>query len=89
MKKETKGICPDMFKIANVIPVFKSGDRQDVQNYRAISLLPLLSKVFGKTIHNYLLEHVKTFVYPDQHGSVPHRSTEPDLACYNHTITTV
>ena len=36
------GIFPDELKIARVIPLYKSGDKSDITNYRPISLLPVL-----------------------------------------------
>ena len=45
------GLFPDSLKIARVIPLFKSGDRNDITNYRPISLLPVISKIFEKLIH--------------------------------------
>ena len=42
------GIFPDRMKIAKVIPIYKGGDKTDVNNYRPISVLSCLSKVFEK-----------------------------------------
>ena len=42
------GSFPDACKIAKVKPLFKKGSKTDPSNYRPISLLPLLSKVFEK-----------------------------------------
>ena len=42
------GIFPDRMKIAKMIPIYKGGDKTDVNNYRPISVLPCLSKVFEK-----------------------------------------
>ena len=42
------GIYPNGFKIAKVIPIFKKGDPSLLTNYRPISLLPTLSKVFER-----------------------------------------
>ena len=39
-------IFPTELKLASVIPVFKSGDTSCKSNYRPISILPALSKVF-------------------------------------------
>ena len=40
-----KGIFPCTFKTAKVVPIFKTGNKNSVNNYRPISLLPSLSKV--------------------------------------------
>ena len=41
---------PDPCKIAKLKPLFKSGKRTEAKNYRPISLLPLISKIFEKVI---------------------------------------
>ena len=46
----TLGSFPDAFKIAKVKPLFKKGSKTDPSNYRPISLLPLLSKVFERVV---------------------------------------
>jgi len=43
-----QGVFPDNYKIAKVIPLFKGGDRENVNNYRPISLLPAFGKLFEK-----------------------------------------
>ena len=42
------GIFPSKLKIAKVLPLFKKGDPHLFDNYRPISLLPVISKVFEK-----------------------------------------
>ena len=44
------GRFPSKLKVAQIIPIFKKGDEHDFNNYRPISLLPSISKVFEKTI---------------------------------------
>ena len=48
------GHYPDVLKIACVTALFKAGDKLDPNNYRPISSLPLLNKVFEKLIHKRL-----------------------------------
>ena len=48
----TTGIHPDKLKIAQVIPVFKKGSKLSVNNYRPISLLSNVNKLFEKIMHS-------------------------------------
>ena len=45
---------PDSLKTANITPVYKKDEKSDKANYRPISILPLLSKVFERVIYNQL-----------------------------------
>ena len=49
-----QGIFPNLLKIANVIPTHKKGDKLDCNNYRPISLLSNISKIFEKCMHSHL-----------------------------------
>ena len=53
----TTGIFLDAFKLSRVIPLFKKGDSSLLVNYRPISLLPTISKIFEKVIHDQLYEY--------------------------------
>ena len=46
-----KGIFPDILKVANVIPIHNKGEKLDPNNYRPISLLPSISKLYEKAMH--------------------------------------
>ena len=61
---------PSTFKTAKVFPIFKSGNKHLVQNYRPISLLPCLSKVLEKLIKSRLLKFLTkhTILYDLQYG---------------------
>ena len=42
------GIFPEILKVGQVSPIFKKGNPQLLDNYRPISTLPVLSKIFEK-----------------------------------------
>ena len=48
------GIFPDKLKIAKIVPVCKKDDETKFTNYRPISLLPTISKIFERTIFKQL-----------------------------------
>ncbi len=52
----TTGVFPQVWKHALVIPLFKKGDQESVNDYRPISLLPILSKIVEKIVSNQLLD---------------------------------
>ena len=64
------GIFPSSLKISHVAPIFKSGDRSDISNYRPISVLPILSKVFERFLYDQLLVFFirHSLISPDQFG---------------------
>lgn len=53
----TTGVFPHKLKIANVIVIYKKGDKTAFENYRPISLLSNLSKIFEKIISERLLNY--------------------------------
>ena len=75
------GIFPANLKVAKVLPLFKKGDEKLLDNYRPISLLPVLSKVFEKVVYNQVYEYftLHKLFYKSQYGFRKGHSTE--LAC--------
>ena len=65
-----KGIFPDILKIGKVTPVYKKGNKQIFENYRPISTLPLIGKIFEKIIYSrlYSLLASKGILYDNQFG---------------------
>ena len=73
-----QGIFPQIFKLTKVIPLFKSNSPLSVSNYRPISLLPILSKVFERLMYNRLLSFIgkNNILTPNQFGFQTKKSTE-------------
>ena len=46
------------WKCSNVVPIYKSGERSDPNNYRPISLLSITSKVMESIINDYVKKHL-------------------------------
>ena len=72
------GIFPDLLKIAKVKPLFKRGDTALLNNYRPISLLPTISKVFERVIYSQLYAYFKdnNLMSEQQYGFRAQHSTE-------------
>ena len=45
------GIFPTEWKKANVVPIYKRDDKQNVKNYRSVSLRPIFGKIFERLIY--------------------------------------
>jgi len=75
------GIFPNALKIATVVPILKRGERDNVANYRPISVLPFFAKIFEKLMYERLSNFLdKTnVIYPSQHGFQAGRSPSMPL----------
>ena len=73
----TSGVFPSDWKIAKVSPLFKLGDLTDANNYRPISVLPTIARVFERLIFDQLYTYVNenNFLYTYQSGFRPLHST--------------
>jgi hypothetical protein len=72
------GIFPTKLKIAKVTPVHKKGDSHTFSNYRPISILPSVSKIFERVMHNQIHDYFSQLhiYYNSQYGFRPQHSTE-------------
>ena len=57
----SQGVFPDSLKKAKITPIHKAGDRASASNYRPISILPTLSKLLEKVVHNQATNFLQTF----------------------------
>ena len=86
----TTGVIPDKMKIAKVIPIFKKGDKTNLNNYRPISLLSVFNKMLEKIVYVRLQSFLKKnkVLYDYQFGFRTNYSTSLALMeivdnCYN------
>ena len=72
------GIFPDLLKISKVIPLYQKDDPVNFSNYRPMSLLPSISKIFEKIIFKQLADYLEknNLMYKYQSGFRKYHSTE-------------
>ena len=73
----SQGIFPNKLKVAKVVPIFKSGEQSSFTNYRPISVLPVLSKIYEKVVYKRLLNYLteNNILYHNQFGFRNRHST--------------
>jgi hypothetical protein len=75
-KSLSSGVFPDELKDAKITPIFKSGMRSEVNNYRPISVLSVIAKVFEKIVFNQFYEYISNdLLSTNQSGFRPFHST--------------
>ena len=72
------GTVPDEMKVSKIKPLFKKGDVTLLNNYRPISLLPCVSKIFERVLFNQLYEYFERndLLTQHQYGFCKNHSTE-------------
>ena len=75
------GVVPSAFKLASVVPLYKSGDPSLANNYRPVSLLPIISKLLEKIVQRQLVRHLRInqCLPTTQFAYRQHHSTEDAL----------
>ena len=75
------GIYPDDWKMARVLPIFKSGEKSDLGNYRPISIISAIAKVFGRLVYDQFYTYLTSnqLINSYQSGFRPTYSTLTSL----------
>jgi hypothetical protein len=79
---------PQDWKDADILPIFKTGDKLECGNYRPISLTSIVVKVLEKLVLQRILEHVESnkLLHTSQFGFRKHRSCEMQLLLYTNFL---
>jgi hypothetical protein len=79
---------PDALKCTKVIEVYKKADKTDPANYRPISLLPIIAKLFDTILNQQMMSHLTTnnIISPTQYAFRPNSSTTVALQAISNKI---
>lgn len=83
------GIFPAPLKLSVVTPVYKGGERDDINNYRPISVLPAIAKIIEKLLNKRLLNFLNKFdiLSSCQFGFQRGKSTEDAVLAFSSLVT--
>ncbi len=83
-----QSIFPNAEKLANVTPIYKSADQSLMDNYRPISVLPVLSKIVERVVHRQLSDYLEEncLLSPNQFGFRKGRSTHHAVTYFSDYI---
>jgi Reverse transcriptase (RNA-dependent DNA polymerase) len=82
----SKSTFPTVWKCSKVVPIFKSGDKSHIHNYRPVSIISSPSKIFEIVICRYLWNHFQNFVLDEQHAFRPSLSTTSNLMVFTNFL---
>ena len=77
---------PDLWKIAHVTPLHKSGPHNDISNYRPISILPKLSLLRERLLFNFIYPKIRHQIEREQHGFMKSRIKISQMIMYLDSI---
>lgn len=86
-KSLSEGVVPTIWKTAFISPIHKKGAKDVVENYRPISKLCLLAKIFERIIYDQLYSSILPDLNPQQHGFLKGRSTVSNLVVFTDYVT--
>lgn len=73
-------VYPERWKTAKICPILKTGDKQNIKNYRPIATISAPSKIFE------IYSHVSPWIADERHGFLPKRSTTTNLISFTQIV---
>lgn len=79
-------VFPDRWKNSFIMPIYKSGDKNDVKNYRSVCIQSSIPKLFDSLVSNQLGWLCRNLIHKGQHGFFTGRSTVTNLLLYQNRL---
>ena len=80
------GNIPKDWKLANIVPVHKKGSKENIENYRPISLTSLVMKTFERLLKDEILIHTSDMLDSRQHGFLAKKSCTTNMAEFSDSL---
>ncbi|KAK9499191.1 hypothetical protein O3M35_003686 [Rhynocoris fuscipes] len=85
-KSLSSGTFPDVLKQSHIIPIYKSGDKANIKNYRPITIQSSIAKLFESLILDKIAPLFQNIIVEQQHGFTKGKSTSTNLFLYHNYI---
>ena len=91
VRRASKGILhtrslPKEWKLTNVVPIHKKGGKDDIKNYRPISLTCLVMKLFERILEEELLLRISHLLDSRQHGFLNLKSCSTNMISFTDNV---
>ena len=83
----SSNVFPNIWKQSLITPVFKNGNKQNISNYRPISIICTFLKLFESIFYTKLYENIKDHISQYQHGFVKGLSILTNLSVFSDYVT--
>lgn len=80
------GSFPEVWKNSFITPIFKAGERENIENYRGVAIQSAIPKLFDSLVNDKITFQVKELLDTRQHGFTHNRSTVTNLMAYESKI---
>jgi len=78
----SSGVFPSEWKISHITPIKKGNDLSNILNYRPISLISIIPKIFESLVSKQIYPILAPIVNEDQHGFIKGKSTTTNLLIF-------
>ena len=88
-KSLSQGVFPETWKKSKIIPIFKSGNKSNIESYRPISILSAIPKLFEKIVSDKFNGFFEGRITEEQHGFLKRGTVTANLSIVNDYISRI